>query len=212
MLNNDLEIVDVKNLAEGAKLDVALCAESRDSPGWRGIALRNSVGTGAPALYDRQYDPGANVDARAGRRGRWPRPLTVLPENEADKTRLRLSSSVNRSIYLESLMVVQNNMFESGKCVMGITDADWTVMCESGRRRYEEGLTLAEGQHGKVRQDAVRAGVLFDALHVETKVHNKLLCLPQRDLDEATKDVITLAEVLKQRAERMAKEAGSSCS
>ncbi|PQK11444.1 hypothetical protein BB8028_0003g00700 [Beauveria bassiana] len=46
-------------------------------------------------------------------------------------------------------MVVQNNMFESGKCVMGITDADWTVMGESGRRRYEEGLTLAEGQHGK---------------------------------------------------------------
>ncbi|KAM0665998.1 hypothetical protein ACQRIU_005342 [Beauveria bassiana] len=63
--------------------------------------------------------------------------------------RLRLSSSVNRSIYLERFMTIRNNMFESGKCLMGITGADWTVMCESGRRRYEEGLTLAEGQHGK---------------------------------------------------------------
>ncbi|KAM3538096.1 hypothetical protein ARSEF1564_008981 [Beauveria bassiana] len=147
--------------------ETMLGAESRDSPGWRGVALQNSVGTGAPALYDRRYDPGAN--------------------NEADKTRLRLSSSVNRSIYLESFMVIQNNMFESGKCVMGIADADWTVMCESRRRRYEEGLTLAEGQHGRVRQDA-------------------------KDLDEATKVAIMLAEVLKQRAERKAKEARSSCS
>ncbi|KAF1731264.1 hypothetical protein CRV24_009343 [Beauveria bassiana] len=103
-------------------------------------------------------------------------------------------------------------MFESAKCVMGIADADWTVMCESGRRHYEEGLTLAEGQHGRVRQDAVRTGILLDALEVSTKVQNELLCLPQKDLDAATKDAITLAEVLKQRAERMPKEAGSTCS
>ncbi|PMB67657.1 hypothetical protein BM221_005825 [Beauveria bassiana] len=166
--------------------ETMLGAESRDSPGWRGVALQNSVGTGAPALSA----------------GPWPRPLTVLPENEADKTRLRLSSSVNRSIYLESFMVIQNNMFESGKCVMGIADADWTVMCESRRRRYEEGLTLAEGQHGRVRQDAVRTGILLDALEVSTK----------KDLDEATKVAIMLVEVLKQRAERKAKEARSSCS
>ncbi|KAM3524581.1 hypothetical protein NHJ13051_004450 [Beauveria bassiana] len=220
-----LEIVHVESLLGGAKLDVALCAvaEGREGAAYAATPDTNTarVARRRASKFGWHRRAGAvRPTIRPGRQrrrsrrsaGPWPRPLTVLPENEADKTRLRLSSSVNRSIYLESFMVIQNNMFESGKCVMGIADADWTVMCESRRRRYQEGLTLAEGQHGRVRQDAVRTGKLLDALEVSTKVHNELLCLPQKDLDEATKDAIMLAEVLKQRAERKAKEAGSSCS
>ncbi|KAM3498615.1 hypothetical protein MY10362_008078 [Beauveria mimosiformis] len=70
------------------------------------------------------------------------------------------------------------------ECVMGTVEAGWTVTCESARRRYEEGLALAMKSN--------MAGFV------------KMLY----DLGEATKDAITLAEMLRQRAERMANWGG----
>ncbi|KAM3426853.1 hypothetical protein NHJ13734_009231 [Beauveria thailandica] len=56
------------------------------------------------------------------------------------------------------------------------------------RRRYEEGLALAMKSN--------MAGFV--------KMLYRAVCLPYEDLDEATKDAITQAEMLRQRAERMA--------
>ncbi|KAK8144238.1 hypothetical protein G3M48_006121 [Beauveria asiatica] len=137
MINDDLEIVHVKNLAEGAKLDVALCvvAEGRWSTGGDySDSSQNGADTilGALSLAISAWRESAcaatfdTITARAARRD----------------------------------VALQNSRCTGTPALRGGPGAGH------------------EKQHGRVRQDA--------------------------DLDEATKDAITQAEMLRQRAERMA--------
>ncbi|TQV90335.1 isoflavone reductase family protein (CipA) [Cordyceps javanica] len=126
--------------------------------------------------------------------------------NNGDDARPTLSSFLNRSIYIKSFVVSQADMLASVQRVTGTTDADWTVTREPTRQRYHDGLALVRqgNMAGFGKMLYARAFYPEDALDVSAKAHNELLGLPQEDLDEATRDAMALAGVLKQRAERMA--------
>lgn len=158
-----------------------------------------------------RYDDGATRNststlAQVGRAVAAALALPLLPRDAADDARPTLSSFFNRSIYLSSFVVSQNDMLASVQRVTGTADADWTVTRESTKQRFEDGRALVRqgNMAGFGKMLYARAFYPDDALDVSARAHNELLGLPQEDLDEATRDAIALAEVLKQRTERMA--------
>lgn len=131
--------------------------------------------------------------------------LNMFPADEADSS-LTVSSFLNKPIYLSSFVVSQNDMFASVKRVTGTTDADWTVSRESAKTRFEQGR--AQVQQGNMAGFAKmlygRAFLPEDPANHAHKAQNELLGLPEESLDEATKDAMELAKVLKLRVARMA--------
>ncbi|KAJ4146030.1 hypothetical protein LMH87_004860 [Akanthomyces muscarius] len=157
-----------------------------------------------------RYDDGATRNststlAQVGRAVAAALALPLLPRDAADASPT-LSAFFNASIYVKSFVVSQNDMLASVQRVTGTTDADWTVTQESTRQRFETGRALVRqgNMAGFGKMLYARAFFPDDALDVSAKAQNALLGLPQEELDEATKDAIALAEVLKQRTERMA--------
>ncbi|EWG55151.1 hypothetical protein FVEG_13196 [Fusarium verticillioides 7600] len=130
--------------------------------------------------------------------------LKELPEDENDES-LTVSSLFNRAVYLNSFIVSQRDLFESVKRVTGTSDADWIVTHESSKKRYEEGMVQVKrgDMSGFSKLLYARAFFPEDPSDLSAKAQNELLGLPREDLDEATKDGIALAEVLKGRSERM---------
>lgn len=160
-----------------------------------------------------RYDDGATCNststlAQVGRAVAAALALPLLPRDAADAatTTPTLSAFFNTSIYVKSFVVSQNDMLASVQRVTGTTDADWTVTRESTRQRFEDGRALVRqgNMAGFAKMLYARAFFPDDALDVSAKAQNAQLGLPQEDLDEATKDAIALAQVLKQRTERMA--------
>ncbi|KAF4336747.1 isoflavone reductase family [Fusarium beomiforme] len=130
--------------------------------------------------------------------------LKELPEDEND-TSLTLSSFFNKPVYLNSFVVSQRDLFDSVKRVTGTSDSDWTVTHESTKKRYEEGMVQVKrgDMSGFSKLLYARAFFPEDPSTLSAKAQNKLLGLPEEDLDEAVKDGIALVEVLKGRSERM---------
>ncbi|RBQ78659.1 hypothetical protein FVER14953_13196 [Fusarium verticillioides] len=130
--------------------------------------------------------------------------LKELPDDENDET-LTISNFLDRAVYLNSFVVNQRDLFESVKRVTGTSDADWTVTHESSKKRYEEGMVQVKrgDMSGFSKLLYARAFFPEDPSDLSAKAQNELLGLPTEDLDEATKDGIALAEVLKGRSERM---------
>ena len=121
--------------------------------------------------------------------------LPELPVDENDKS-LTVSQFGNGIVYISSFLISQKDMFESVKRVTGTTDADWKISYEPSAQRYHDGVeALKKGDmsgFGKL----LYARVMFpngDG-NFSTKLHNKLLDLPQEDLDERTKVAVTMAE------------------
>lgn len=131
--------------------------------------------------------------------------LKEFPEHEGEES-LTVSSFVSKGIYLKSFAITQNEIFESVKRVTGTSDADWTITQQSTRQRYEEGLAQVKTGNMAGFGKLLYARGLFpsDSNDLSDKVQNKLLGLPEEDLDEATKDAVDLVQVLAQRVERMA--------
>jgi hypothetical protein len=131
--------------------------------------------------------------------------LNELPVDEKD-TNFTQSMFLNKSVYLKSFVLSQNDMFESVKRVTGTTDADWTITHEDTKKRYEEGL--AEMKAGNMAAFGkllyARAFYPDDNNDLSAKAHNELLELPEESLDESTKAGIDLVEVLQRRVERIA--------
>ncbi|KAK1147891.1 hypothetical protein N8T08_000406 [Aspergillus melleus] len=131
--------------------------------------------------------------------------LNELPEDENDQS-LTLSTFLNKGVYIKSLVVSQNEMFESVKRVTGTTDADWTVTHEATKKRYEEGLAQVKSGNmagfGKLLY--ARAFYPDGASDFSAKAQNEILGLPEETLDEATKVGIDMVKELQSRAERMA--------
>ncbi|KAF4502571.1 isoflavone reductase family [Fusarium agapanthi] len=128
--------------------------------------------------------------------------LKELPDDDNDLT---VSSFLNRSVYLKSFVISQQDLFESVKCVTGTSDTDWTVTHQSSNQRYEEGMAQVKrgDMSGFSKLLYARAFFPDDPSDLSAKAQNELLGLPKEDLDEATRDGIALVEVLKGRGERM---------
>jgi hypothetical protein len=97
-------------------------------------------------------------------------------------------------------------MFESVKRVTGTTDADWTVIRESTKERYEASMAQVKAGNmaGFSKLLYARAFYPDDSSDLASKAQNELLSLPEEDLDEATKAGVDLVKVLQGRSERMA--------
>ena len=131
--------------------------------------------------------------------------LKVLPDNENDKS-LTLSSWFNKPVYLQSFVISQNEILESVKRVTGTTDADWTITKEDVHERYADGLKMVKtgNMAGFAKLLYARAFFPEDAGNHSDKAQNKLLGLPDENLDEATQVGIGMVKALQSRAERMA--------
>ncbi|KAK2601756.1 hypothetical protein QQS21_004640 [Conoideocrella luteorostrata] len=131
--------------------------------------------------------------------------LKELPTDENDKS-LTLSAFLNKGMYIQSFVVTQNDIFDSIKRVTGTTNADWTITQEATKKRYED--SLAQVKSGNMADFSkmlyARSFYPDNPSDISAKVQNKLLGLPDEDLDESTKAGIELVKVLQGRGERMA--------
>lgn len=131
--------------------------------------------------------------------------LPELPADEDDSS-LTMSQFLGKGIYIDSFTVSQKDVFESAKRVTGTSDSDWTVTYIDPKKRYEEGLAefRAGNMIGLARLMYARSFFPEDPSRFPEKSQNKLLGLPDEDLDEATRAGIEMVPVLQARRERMA--------
>jgi hypothetical protein len=131
--------------------------------------------------------------------------LKELPEDENDKG-LTVSGWLNKALYVKSFVVSQNEMFESVKRVTATSDADWTILHESTKKRYEDGLALVESGNMAGFSKLLYARTFYpdDSSDCSGKAQNEVLGLPEESLDEATRAGIDMVKELQRRVERMA--------
>lgn len=160
----------------------------------------------AVTLYDDGHTKNSTSSlAQVGRAVAKVLSLKELPDDEED-TSLTLSGFLDKAVYITSFVVSQNDIFDSVKRVTGTTDADWTVIHEASKKRYEQGLAQVRGgdMRGFSKMLYARAFYPEDPSDVSAKAQNVLLELPEESLDAATRDGVELVEVLGRRVERMA--------
>lgn len=106
-----------------------------------------------------------------------------------------LNAYANRAVYVSSFFLSQRDMFQSVLRVTGDSENEWTLNQEDVVDRYHRGLKMMkEGQ-------MVGFGILLYARvfyedgsgDYNEKLDNKLLGLPEENLDEATKIAIKMA-------------------
>ncbi|KAF7717142.1 Uncharacterized protein PECH_003990 [Penicillium ucsense] len=131
--------------------------------------------------------------------------LKELPVDENDKS-LTLSHWLNKGLYVTSFTISQREMFESVKRVTGTTDDDWNVTHEPSQKRYEDGLALLKtgNRLGFAKLLYARGFFPDDPSQFPEKSENKLLGLPEEDLDKATQVGIDMVptRALEQQAAR----------
>ena len=117
--------------------------------------------------------------------------MLTLPQADLDTIR-------NKVVYVKSFTVSQKDMFDSILRVTGTKEADWSINKEPAHERYANGV--AEMKQGS--RDGF-AKMLYTRIFYddgngdfETRrgVSNKLLGLPEEDIDEATKRAIKRSE------------------
>jgi hypothetical protein len=131
--------------------------------------------------------------------------LKELPDDDNDKS-LTVSGWLNKALYIKSFVISQNEIFESVKRVTATSDADWTVLYETTKKRYEDGLALFKSGNmaGFSKLLYARAFYPDGPSDCSVKAQNELLSLSEESLDEATQVGIDMVKELQRRAERMA--------
>lgn len=121
--------------------------------------------------------------------------LPELPVDENDK-RSTLSQFGNSVVYISSFLISQKDMFESVKRVTGTTDHDWKISYEHSAQRYEDGQAAFNKGDMRGFGKMLYSRVMFpngDG-NFSNKLDNKLLGLPQEDLDDRTRVAVKMAE------------------
>lgn len=121
--------------------------------------------------------------------------LKVLPEDEND-TAPCLSRWRDGSVHVSSFTLSQKDMFASVLRVTGDKEADWKVSYEDVKERYKRGFDMMQ------KGQFVGFGILLYARmfypgnpgDFSNRLDNKVLGLPEEDLDEATKVAIKMAK------------------
>ncbi|KAF7557538.1 hypothetical protein G7Z17_g536 [Cylindrodendrum hubeiense] len=118
--------------------------------------------------------------------------LKVLPEDENDKS-VTVSQFHNKSLYVTSFKVSQRDILKSVEVATGTTEKDWKITHQPSDVRYKEGMEeLSEGdQFGFLK--AMYARVFYPSGDADFEPHNKLLSLPEEDLQDATREAIKMA-------------------
>lgn len=116
--------------------------------------------------------------------------LKVLPEDKDDKS-VSLVDFKNKPVFISSFTVSQQDMLESVLRVTGTKVDDWKITYTTSKDYWKSGQEVFKtgDAAGFVRLLYARAFFPDDPENYETSrgLHNKLLGLPQEDLDEFTK-------------------------
>jgi hypothetical protein len=102
----------------------------------------------------------------------------------------------NSQVLITSFHVSQRDMLDSILRVTGDKESDWTIQHEDSKERFERGRQLMyQGDYlGFAIAMYARGLSKDDPMAHESKVVNKLLGLPEEDLDTATRVAISLAQ------------------
>ena len=119
--------------------------------------------------------------------------LLSLPESGASPS---VAEWKNKALYTHSFQVSQREMLDSAQRVTGTADKDWTISYEPSKQRYQDAMADLKGGNAMGFVKAMYTRVFFpngggDIVH---KSANRVLGLPEEDLDEATKRAIELIE------------------
>lgn len=119
--------------------------------------------------------------------------LKKLPENMSDKS-MALSHFHDQPAFIFSFKVSQRDIFDSIERVTGAVDGDWQIKYQPAKARYEEGMReLGEG-NAMGFYKIMFSRVFYPTGDADFESDNKLLGLPEEDLDEATAKAIDMTE------------------
>lgn len=163
-------------------------------PAWYGFDFHNKKVT----FYDDGNQPiNTSTLAQCGRAVARLLSLKELPDDEADKSPT-LSRWRNRALYTSSFLVSQRDMLDSVNRVTGRTDEDWKIEREPAKDRYERGLKMMKSGERVGYAIAMYTRTFYSSGEGNTEkrygLANKVLGLPEEDLDEATKGALELVE------------------
>lgn len=120
-----------------------------------------------------------------------------LPDDEND-TSTTLSQFANGPVYVSSFLLTQKDMFESVKRVTKTTDADWTIKHDSSEACWKDALEAVKKGDRSAFPKMVYSRGWFAGGGGEFEstrgLDNKVLGLPDEDLDEATAVGIRIGE------------------
>ncbi|EHY53836.1 hypothetical protein HRR83_004480 [Exophiala dermatitidis] len=125
--------------------------------------------------------------------------LKIMPDDEKDTSPTVSTHFRNGFVYISSFLLSQRDMFESVLRVTGTTEQDWKIQYQDVKQRYREGL--AAFQNAGDMMAWVKAMYARDFwpdgsgnYQAVRGLHNRLLGLPDEDLDERTKVAIDMVE------------------
>ncbi|KAG9768135.1 hypothetical protein KCU88_g7271, partial [Aureobasidium melanogenum] len=125
--------------------------------------------------------------------------LKIMPDDEKDTSPTVSTHFRNGFVYISSFLLSQRDMFDAVLRVTGTTEQDWKIQYQDVKQRYREGLAAfqnAGDMMGWVKAMYARDFWPDGSGNYQTVrgLHNRLLGLPDEDLDERTKVAIDMVE------------------
>ena len=120
--------------------------------------------------------------------------LPVYPVDENDQS-TTLSQFGNSHVFIKSFELSQRDMLDSLNRVLGTSDADWKIEKQGHKERYDQGnVELQAGKNSGFAKRLYTRMFYPGALEkFSARAHNKVLGLPEEDLDEATRRAVEMA-------------------
>ncbi|KAJ4407297.1 hypothetical protein N0V82_009935 [Gnomoniopsis sp. IMI 355080] len=120
--------------------------------------------------------------------------LKWYPEDENDNEPA-VDNWANKAVYIASFRVSQKDMFESVKRVTGTTDSDWKIEHVSSEKRYQQALEKMNKGDLIGFSEQLYTRIFFptgEGDHTKLNLANKVLGLPEEDIDESTREGMRL--------------------
>ncbi|KAM5342229.1 hypothetical protein ACJ41O_015260 [Fusarium nematophilum] len=111
--------------------------------------------------------------------------LKKLPDDENDDS-TTLAQFCNKPVYISSFTLSQRELLDSVNKLMGKTDESWAISYQPAADRYKQGLEELVNGEGTGFLKALYARAFYPSGDGVFETHNKVLGLPEEDLDEAT--------------------------
>ncbi|KAM0202444.1 hypothetical protein ACHAPQ_004048 [Fusarium lateritium] len=188
--------------AAGVSSWIAMCCSFwyefsvAQGPGWYGFDLSN--GKKKVTFYD---DGNTQINTstwdQCGRAFAALLSLKVIPDDENDKT-TTISQWRNKPLFMSSFLLSQRQMLDSLQRVTGTTDKDWEIEYEGSKERWERGMKLLKSGDYSGFTMAMYARTFYPNgdgnFEAQYELANKVLGLPEEDLDEATARAIEMVD------------------
>lgn len=120
--------------------------------------------------------------------------LKWYPDDESDKEPA-VDNWANTAVYIASFRVSQKDMFDSVKRVTGTTDSDWKIEYVSSEKRYQQALEKMSKGDLTGFSEQMYTRIFFptgEGDHTKLALANKVLGLPEEDIDESTREGMRL--------------------